>query len=91
MSGQGQSKQQGIAKIADLRWSWVEEFFRSRELAWNTRKAYEHELKRFLLWTEKTWHGITHRDIDRWKRNIFTLQAVNYATTPSAEKIGSCH
>lgn len=68
--GPGRSKQQEPTKIADLRWSWVEEFFRSRELALNTRKAYEQELKRFLLWTEKPWHTITHRDVDRYKEHL---------------------
>jgi len=36
----GQGSQQAM-KSADLRWARVEEFLRSRELAANTRKAYE--------------------------------------------------
>jgi len=43
--------QQKLAKSADLRSVRVEEFFRSRELATNTYKAYERELQRFMLWT----------------------------------------
>lgn len=47
----GQGNQPEPIKSADLRWARVEEFLRSRELAANTRKAYERELKRFLSWT----------------------------------------
>ena len=52
---------------ADLRWSRVEEFLRSRELRPNTKKAYEREFKAFLTWTPKSWQDITARDIDRYK------------------------
>jgi integrase/recombinase XerD len=58
---------------ADLRWSRVEEFLRSRELRPNTRKAYEREFKTFLEWTEKGWQDITARDIDRYKNHIKSL------------------
>ncbi len=57
-------------KSADLRWSRVDEFLRSRELRPNTRKAYEREFKAFLDWTEKGWQDITARDIDRYKNHI---------------------
>ncbi len=52
---------------ADLRWSRVEEFLRSRELRPNTHKAYEREFKAFLDWTDKGWQDITAREIDRYK------------------------
>jgi integrase/recombinase XerD len=52
---------------ADLRWSRVEEFLRSRELRPNTLKAYERELRAFLDWTAKSWQDITARDLDRYK------------------------
>jgi integrase/recombinase XerD len=58
---------------ADLRWSRVEEFLRSRELRPNTRKAYEREFKAFLVWTEKGWQDITARDIDRYKIHLKSL------------------
>jgi integrase/recombinase XerD len=58
---------------ADLRWSRVEEFLRSRELRPNTRKAYEREFKTFLNWTEKGWQDITARDIDRYKMHLKSL------------------
>ncbi len=62
--------QQGPSRSADLRWVRVEEFFRSRELTANTHKAYERELRRFLLWIDKPWQEITHRDIDRYKEHL---------------------
>lgn len=65
------SRQQPV-KSADLRSARVEEFFRARELALNTRKAYEGELRRFLAWTEKSWHEVTHRDLDRYKEYLQT-------------------
>lgn len=55
---------------ADLRWSRVEGFLRSRELRPNTRKAYEREFKAFLDWTEKGWQDITARDIDCYKMHL---------------------
>ncbi|MBW4550783.1 MAG: tyrosine-type recombinase/integrase [Aphanocapsa sp. GSE-SYN-MK-11-07L] len=55
---------------ADLRWSRVEEYLRSRELRPNTRKAYEREFKAFLDWTEKGWQDMTARDIDRYKSHL---------------------
>ncbi len=64
----GQSRTQpGPVKSADLRWARVEEFFRSRELAANTHKAYARELRRFLRWTEKSWPEVTHRHVDHYK------------------------
>ena len=67
----GQSRTRpGPAKSADLRWARVEEFFRSRELAVNTHKAYERELRRFLSWTDKSWQDVTHQDVDRYKEYL---------------------
>lgn len=59
--------------LADLRWSRVEEFFRSRELRPNTHKSYEREFKAFLGWTEKGWQDITARDLDRYKDYLKAL------------------
>jgi integrase/recombinase XerD len=70
--GEKQSQQPPLAP-ADLRWSRVEEFLRSRELRPNTRKAYEREFKTLLDWTEKGWQDITARDIDRYKMHLKSL------------------
>jgi integrase/recombinase XerD len=59
--------------LADLRWTRVEEFLRSRELRPNTHKAYEREFKAFLDWTDKGWQDITARDIDRYKMHLKSL------------------
>jgi integrase/recombinase XerD len=67
--GEKQSPQPQLTP-ADLRWSRVEEFLRSRELRPNTRKAYEREFKIFLEWTDKGWQDITARDIDRYKMHL---------------------
>lgn len=57
---------------ADLRWMRVEEFLRSREISFNTHKAYERDLKQLLNWTDKGWHEITSRDLDRYKNHLKT-------------------
>ena len=60
---------------ADLRWLRVEEFLRSRELSANTRKAYTRDLYRWVEWTDKPWHTITHRDVDRFKQHLQQLRS----------------
>ncbi|ABW32880.1 tyrosine-type recombinase/integrase [Acaryochloris marina] len=55
---------------ADLRRTRVEEFMRSREISSNTRKAYERDLKQFMDWTDKGWHEISARDLDRYKNHL---------------------
>ncbi|NJM68696.1 MAG: tyrosine-type recombinase/integrase [Acaryochloris sp. RU_4_1] len=57
----------------DLRWSRVEEFFRSRELRPNTHKSYKRAFRAFLSWTDKGWQDITARDIDRYKEYLKAL------------------
>ena len=58
--------------LADLRWTRVEEFLRSREIRPNTHKTYERDLKQLLDWTDKGWHEITSRDLDRYKNYLKT-------------------
>ncbi|NJM64676.1 MAG: site-specific integrase, partial [Acaryochloris sp. RU_4_1] len=58
---------------ADLRWSRVEEYFRSRELRPNTHKSYERAFRAFLNWTDKGWQDITARDMDRYKEHLKAL------------------
>ncbi|PZO11239.1 MAG: integrase [Leptolyngbya foveolarum] len=58
------------APPADLNWQRVEEFLRVRELATNTKKAYERQLQQFSDWVQKPWQQITHRDIDRYKQYL---------------------
>ncbi len=53
-----------------LNWQRVEEFLRVRELAANTKKAYERQLRQFDDWMQKPWQAVTHRDIDRYKQHL---------------------
>ena len=50
-----------------LGWQRVEEFLQVRELAENSKKAYERQLRQFYEWVQKPWQSVTHRDIDRYK------------------------
>lgn len=68
----GGGHRQNPTKSADLRSVRVEEFFRARELAPNTRKAYGRELRRFMGWTDKHWQEVTHKDLDRYKEYLQT-------------------
>ena len=65
------------AKIAlpptELGWQRVEEFLQVRELAENSKKAYERQLRQFYEWVQKPWQAVTHRDIDRYKLHLKEL------------------
>ena len=58
------------APPADLNWQRVEEFLRVRELAANTKKVYERQLRQFADWVQKPWPQVTHRDIDGYKQYL---------------------
>lgn len=45
----------------------IQEFLNSSNLAPNTRKVYERELRRFLSWTELLWGEIKPRHISQYK------------------------
>jgi len=53
--------------LPDIRCIKVREFLNSSNLAPNTRKVYERELKRFLNWTELLWGEIKPRHISQYK------------------------
>ena len=57
----------------ELGWQRVEEFLQVRELAENSKKAYERQLRQFYEWVQKPWQSITHRDIDRYKLHLKAL------------------
>lgn len=69
-----QRQVQGIsAKIAaptDIRWIKVLEFLRSNNLALNSRKLYERELKRFLEWTQLHYHELRPRHFGLYKEYL---------------------
>lgn len=66
----GRPLAQPPAPPVDLQWQRVEEFLRVRELATNTKKAYERQLRQFDCWMQKPWQAVTHRDIDRYKQHL---------------------
>ena len=55
------------AAPTDIRLLKLREFINSRNLAPNTRKVYERELKRFLGWTELLWGEIKPRHLSQYK------------------------
>ena len=57
----------------EVGWQRVEEFLQVRELAENSKKAYERQLWQFYEWVQKPWQSITHRDIDRYKLHLKAL------------------
>jgi len=64
---------QATSPPTELGWQRVEEFLRVRELAENSKKAYERQLRQFYEWVQKPWQSVTHRDIDRYKFHLKAL------------------
>ncbi|MHC5746963.1 MAG: tyrosine-type recombinase/integrase [Nostoc sp.] len=54
----------------DIRWVKVLEFLRSNNLALNSRKLYERELKRFLAWSELHYHELRPRHLALYKEYL---------------------
>jgi integrase/recombinase XerD len=54
----------------DIRWVKVLEFLRSNNLAPNSRKLYERELKRFLAWSELHYHELRPRHLGQYKEYL---------------------
>ena len=70
LSGDASSGKPQADGPSDFRWGLVEEFLRSRELSVNSQKAYRRSFKQFLAWTDKGWHELTARDMDRYKAHL---------------------
>ncbi|MGH1397458.1 MAG: tyrosine-type recombinase/integrase [Trichormus sp.] len=64
------SKSAKIAAPTDIRWLKVLEFLRSTNLALNSRKMYERELKRFLGWTQLHYHELRPRHLGLYKEYL---------------------
>jgi len=58
------------ARPTDIRWMKVLEFLRSNNLAPNSRKLYERELKRFLAWSELHYHELRPRHLALYKEYL---------------------
>jgi len=59
-----------IKAPTDIRWVKVVEFLRSNNLAPNSRKLYERELKRFLRWTQLHYHELRPRHFGLYKEYL---------------------
>jgi integrase/recombinase XerD len=57
----------------DIRWVKVLEFLRSNNLAPNSRKLYERELKRFLGWTQLHYHELRLRHFGQYKEYLMEV------------------
>jgi len=66
----GSKRPAKIAPLTDIRWVKVLEFLRSSNLAPNSRKLYERELKRFLGWTQLHYHELRSRHIGLYKQYL---------------------
>ncbi|PZD70820.1 Tyrosine recombinase XerC [Acaryochloris thomasi RCC1774] len=66
-SRQRQGRPRQIETPADIRWPVVQEFLRASNLAANSRKLYERELKRFLGWTHSAWSELKLRQLGQYK------------------------
>ncbi|WP_017653107.1 tyrosine-type recombinase/integrase [Fortiea contorta] len=56
----------------DIQWVKVLEFLRSNNLAPNSRKLYERELKRFLGWTQLNYHELRSRHLGQYKQYLMS-------------------
>ncbi len=73
LQGESRSRAGKIAATTDIRWVKVLEFLRSNNLAPNSRKLYERELKRFLAWSELHIMSYAHV-ILRYIKNISVMK-----------------
>ncbi|MCC2693449.1 site-specific integrase [Nodularia sp. LEGE 04288] len=64
------SQSKRITAPTDIRFVKVQEFLRSNNLAPNSRKLYERELKRFLAWTELHYHEMRPRHFGQYKEYL---------------------
>ena len=69
----GRPKAQAVTPLTEIGWQRVEEFLQVRELAENSKKAYERQLRQFYEWVQKPWQVVTHRDVDRYKLHLKAL------------------
>ncbi|BAT56882.1 Phage integrase (plasmid) [Nostoc sp. NIES-3756] len=70
LQGKSRSRERKISLPTDIRWIKVLEFLRSTNLAPNSRKLYERELKRFLTWTQLHYHELRPRNLGLYKEYL---------------------
>ncbi|WP_224087855.1 tyrosine-type recombinase/integrase [Nostoc sp. MS1] len=70
LQGKSRSRERKISLPTDIRWIKVLEFLRSTNLAPNSRKLYERELKRFLGWTQQHYHELRPRHLGLYREYL---------------------
>ena len=56
--------------IANLRLQRIEQFLGTRNLAANTKRNYERQLRYFIDWLDKDWHMVTLNDLKNYKTHL---------------------
>jgi integrase/recombinase XerD len=54
-------------RVTNLRMQRIEQFLGTRNLAANTRRNYERQLRCFMDWADKDWHTVTLNDLKNYK------------------------
>ncbi|HEY9827414.1 MAG TPA: tyrosine-type recombinase/integrase [Stenomitos sp.] len=56
--------------VGNLRSQRIEQFLGTRNLASNTQRNYERQLRVFLDWVDKDWHMVTLNDLKNYKAHL---------------------
>ena len=59
-----------VEPIANLRMQRIEQFLGTRNLAANTKRNYERQLRYFIDWLDKDWHMVTLNDLKNYKEYL---------------------
>jgi integrase/recombinase XerD len=59
-----------IAPLVNLRMQRIEQFLGTRNLAANTQRNYERQLRYFMDWVDKDWHTVTLNDLKNYKVHL---------------------
>ncbi|MGB8699555.1 MAG: tyrosine-type recombinase/integrase [Thermosynechococcaceae cyanobacterium] len=56
--------------VANLRVQRIEQFLGMRNLAANTKRNYDRQLRYFMDWADKDWHTVTLNDLKQYKAHL---------------------
>ena len=59
-----------IAPVVNLRVQRIEQFLGTRNLATNTKRNYDRQLRYFMDWADKDWHTVTLNDLKNYKTHL---------------------
>jgi integrase/recombinase XerD len=57
-------------RVTNLRVQRIEQFLGTRNLAANTRRNYERQIRYFMDWADKDWHTVTLNDLKNYKVHL---------------------